>query len=242
MSKSISSFQPVAKYSRTKSERHYTRVHVPFARRLLMAKPQVISYHTNVARREYDLNGRWQQRPSAWRFVILRFEEGGRLDFTEEEQRIVANDHRNCLKELRACGVTESVLYDGFTGQTSVAKYLFEFDRHPTTSPEQARVQVQHLSNTFVAVARGVFGLRRVALNLVNSEAETEPLEEEGQQPTGALLPATEKVAYLEVYFDHDEWGDPLFARDDVRELLKDPFFAVASGYKVDEQCGLDRR
>jgi hypothetical protein len=242
MSKSISSFLPVSKHPQARSERHYVQVHVPFARRLLLAKPQVISYHTNRARSEYDLNGRWRQRPNAWRFVVLRFEEGQGLGFTEEERRVVSNDHRNCLRGLRGCPVTEEVLHDRLAGQTSLAKYLFEFDRYPTTPFEEARERARELGTEFLARAGSAFGIRRISLNLVDGEAETGALDEEGQLITGRLLPETDKVAFLEVYFDHEEWGDGLFAQDGLRELLVDPFFAVARGYKIDERCGLDRR
>ena len=242
MSKSISSFQPVAKHSRAKSERHYVQVHVPFARQLLLARPQVISYHTNRARHEYDLSGNWRKEPAAWRFVVLRFEEGTGLDFTEDERQVVSDDHKNCLKGMRGFSVTESVLHHSLTGQTSLAKYLFEFDRHPTTAAEEARERAHNLAHSFVDATSETFGLRRVALNLVRREAATEPMEEEGQRITDRVLPETDKVAYLEVYFDHEEWGDPIFARDDIRLLLQDPFFAKVSGYKVDERCGLDRR
>ncbi|MFQ5516676.1 MAG: hypothetical protein ACE5E8_03805 [Acidimicrobiia bacterium] len=242
MSKSISRFRPVVQQSPAESERHYVEVHVPFAQRMLRGKPQVITYHTNLVVGEYDVRGRWQQSPTAWRFVVLTFEEGASLAFTDDEKRIVSNDHRNCLQELRACSVAERVMFDQLSGQTSLAKYLFEFDRRPDTPHDEAKQHIEHIAERFLEAAHGAFGLRRVILNHVLSEAVTEPLDQEGQLITGRLRPDTDKTAYLEVYFDNDDWGGDLFEQPAIRELLADRCFAVAKGYLVDERCGLDRR
>jgi hypothetical protein len=138
-SKSISRFNPVSTLALEECERHYTEVHFPFARQLLRGKPQVVSYHTNRVLRQYDINGGWRQRPTAWRFVILRFEEGRSLEVSEEERRLIADDHLNCLRDLRSCPVAEEDVIDRCRNQTAMAKYLFEFDRSRDTVPRLLR-------------------------------------------------------------------------------------------------------
>ncbi len=242
MATSISRFDPVSTHPVEESERHYRDVHFRFARHLLRGKPQVRSYHTNRVLAQHDLNGDWQQRPTAWRFVILRFEPGRGLELTQDEQQTIARDHPNCLRNLRSCPVEEEVLLDEVRGQTALDKYLVELDRRPESPPEEAAAHVDGLVTGLLEQARGAFGVRRITVHRVLGEGETEPMDEAGQRPTGRMLAETTKLAYVEVYVDHDEWGDELFARPRVRELLRDPWFGIANAYRVEERCGIDRR
>ncbi len=92
--KSNFQFMPLAGQSRWASDRHYRRVHTPFARVQLRAMPQVLSYDTNRAVAEWDIAGVWHQRPRAFRFVMLRFEPGRSLEFPPSARARVAEDHR----------------------------------------------------------------------------------------------------------------------------------------------------
>ena len=241
VTKTIGRIEPLSTQPVEESERHYVEVHTRWARHRLRQLPEVTAYHTNRVLRQYDIRGGWAQRPSAWRFVILRF-EGPRISFTPEDRATIARDHLNCLKNLRSCVVDEQVLLDQRSGQTAFEKYLFEYDRAPDTSREQADADLDALLRSLLDLADGAFGLRLVALNRVVAEAEALRADEPGQVPTGRLLDDTTKLAYLEIYFDQQEWGDDFFARDDVGATLRSGSFEVANGYHVHEACGMDRR
>ena len=241
MTKSIARFDPVSTHPVEESERHYVEVHARWARQRLRQLPAVLSYHTNLVMRQYDMRGDWRQRPTAWRFVVLRF-EGERLGFTPVDSALVARDHLNCLRDLRSCVVDERVLLDQRRGQTTFEKYLFEYDRSPDVTPGEADMALDVLVDCVVPAARDAFGLRLLVLNRVLAESEALPSREPGQVPTERLLPETTKHAYLEWYFDHQEWGDDFFAAHNVRRALQDAPFAIANGYHVHEACGLDRR
>ena len=109
MGKVIGRFDPTPSRTPEECERHYTQVHVRMAQDLLRPMPTLISYHTDRAVAQADVNGGWSQRPRAWRFVVLRFTPGATLAFTPEQTEMVAQDHVNCLYRLRSCEVEESV-------------------------------------------------------------------------------------------------------------------------------------
>lgn len=241
MTKSIARFDPVSAHPVEESEHHYVEVHARWARRRLREFPAVRSYHTNRVLRQYDMLGGWRQRPTAWRFVVLRF-DGERIGFTPADSALIARDHLNCLRDLRSCVVEERVLHDERRDQTAFEKYLFEYDRSPDVTREEADKSLDAIVDRVVPAARDAFGLRLLVLNRVLAESEALPSREPGQVPTGRLLPETTKHAYMEWYFDHQEWGDDFFAVDDVRRALQEAPFAVANGYHVQEKCGLDRR
>ena len=77
MGKVIGRFDPTPSRTPEECERHYTEVHVHMAQDLLRPMPSLLSYHTNRAVAQADVNGSWRQRPRAWRFVVLRFTPGG---------------------------------------------------------------------------------------------------------------------------------------------------------------------
>ena len=108
------------------------------AQDLLRPMPSLLSYHTNRAVAQADVNGGWRQRPRAWRFVVLRFTPGETLAFTPEQNEMVAQDHVNCLYRLRSCEVEESVLFDRVGGQLALAKFMIEADRAPGVDGEAA--------------------------------------------------------------------------------------------------------
>ena len=236
MNKSIAQFQPLAGQSREDADRHYSKVHTRFARAQLRAMPHVLSYHTNRAEAEYDLAGGWGQRPRAFRFVILRFAPGRSLEFPPDVRERVAQDHRLFLRELRGFAVDEEVLVDRLDGQTALVKYLFEYER-----VAEARPSLDELAATLCELG-DTFGLRRIVLNRVRAEAVAESIDEPGQRPTTRPLPDTAKQAFVEIYFDHRDWAEEWFARPAVRVALIGPAWALARGYRVTEECGLDRR
>lgn len=240
--KSISRFLPVTTHPVQESERHYTQVHFPWAQRLLRDQPQVRSYHINLAVRQYDPLGRFGRRPEAWRFVLLTFDQGRRLEFDARTSDAIAQDHPNCLRDLRGTPVEESVVRSRLTGQTALAKYLVELDRTPETPTSEAVEGLELLTGSLVERLDAEGDFRLLRMNRVLGEAETAPVVEPGQRTTGEMLPDTTKTGYLEIYFDDACAGDAFFAQPNVLRLFDDPRFARMSVYHVKERCGLDRR
>jgi hypothetical protein len=240
--KSIAQFHPLAGQSREAADRHYLEVHSPFARRTLRDMPHVLSYHINRADAQFDLNGTWAQQPGAFRFIVLRFAEGRSLEFPPDVRARVAEDHRNFLRELRGFGVDEAVIVDRLSGQTSLVKYLVEYERAPGEPADPFAALFGQLGEQLRELTGDVFGLRRIAVNRVRAEAAAEPIDEPGQRPTDRRLPSTTKHGFVELYFDHREWAEEWFGRPDVRTALFDPRWAIARAYRVTEECGFDRR
>ena len=240
--KSIAHFLPLADLPREAADRHYREVHTRFARAELRGMPHVLSYHTNRADAEFDLAGGWNQRPRAFRFVVLRFVPGHSLGFSQRTRDRLSEDHRIFLRELRSFMVDEQVLVDRLSGQTALVKYLFEYER-PADSPASAGESVfGALTGRLAAAADSeAFGLRRIVTNRVRAEVAAEPIDEPGQRSTDRLLPETAKHAFVELWFDHRDWAEEWFALPQVREALLDPWWVLARGYRTTEECGLDR-
>ena len=236
--KSIAQFQPLAGQRRSASDRHYRQVHTPFARRTLRAMPHVLSYHTNRARAQLDVAGGWSARPHAFRFVVLRFEAGRSLEFPPEVRAQIAEDHRNFLREFRGFAVDEDVLLDRLRGQTALVKYLVEYEGADGRAVNALRDAVAVVA----AEKPDRYGLRQVLLNRVTAESAAEPIDEPGQRTTDRLLPATDKAAFLELYFDARDRAEEWFAHPDVHAALFDQDWTSARASRVTEECGLDRR
>lgn len=240
-SKSIAQFDPVSSRPLAECERHYVEVHAPYARRLLLDLDHVVTYQTARAVAQYDVAGGWRQQPAAWRFVVLRFRAGRGLQLSPDVSEVIAQDHRNFLRGLRSCAVQERLLVDRRSGQTHHEHYLVELERRPKADAGEAADRVEELARG-LAEQSTAFGLRLAVLNTVQAEVAAAPIDEPGQHPLGRLLPETTKVAYLEFAFDHREWAEEWFSRPTVRQLIQDPWFAVARGYRLDVECGLDKR
>src|SRR6476619_4668353 len=174
MGKVIGRFDPTPSRTSEECERHYTEVHVHMAQDLLRPMPSLLSYHTNRAVAQADVNGGWRQRPRAWRFVVLRFTPGQTLAFTPEQNEMVAQDHVNCLYRLRSCEVEEQVLFDRVDGQLALAKFMIEADRAPGIDSEAAWDAFSALADRVRGAMAGAFGARRLILNRVVSEVECE--------------------------------------------------------------------
>lgn len=248
MVKSITRFEPSALYPVEECERHYIEVHTRFVRHLFRQLETALTYHTNRVLRQYDLCGRWYQRPMAWRFVVTRL-QGDLLSrgaaLPESVRALYGQDHTNFLRDLRSFPVEEDTLFDRIEGQTAFAKYLFEFDRPPERPSAEAYGHLRQFVETLFERAGEAFGLRRVVLNRVLKEAESAPIREPGQAFTpDRYLPDTTKLAFLEVYFDQEERGDEFFAdnRPQVEALVRAPAFPLANLYHVEERCGVDKR
>jgi hypothetical protein len=239
MGKSIGRFDPTPSRAPEECERHYTQVHVRMAQDLLRPVPSLLSYHTNRAVAQADVNGGWNQRPRAWRFVVLRFTPGATLAFTPEQNEMVAQDHVNCLYRLRQGDVDEHVLLDRVDRQLALAKFMIEADRAPGVSGDAAWEAFSALADRVRGAMDGAFGARRLILNRALNEVECEPLDVEGQRPIG-LLEDTSRVGYIEAYFDHARWGEEALSVVAAEGAIRNPALIGANLLRVEEQAPLD--
>jgi hypothetical protein len=239
MGKSIGRFDPTPSRTAEECERHYTQVHVRMAQDLLRPVPSLLSYHTNRAVAQADVNGGWNQRPRAWRFVVLRFTPGATLAFTPEQNEMVAQDHVNCLYRLRQGDVDERVLLDRVDRQLALAKFMIEADRAPGVSGDSAWEAFSALADRVRGAMDGAFGARRLILNRVLNEVECEPLDVEGQRPIG-ISEDTTRVGYIEAYFDHARWGEEALGVVAAEGALRNPALVDANLLRVEEQAPLD--
>lgn len=239
MGKSIGRFDPTPSRTPEECERHYTQVHVRMAQDLLRPMPSLLSYHTVRAVAQADVTGGWNQRPRAWRFVVLRFTPGATLAFSAEQNEMVAQDHVNCLYRLRQGDVDEHVLLDRVGGQLAMAKFMIEADRAPGVDAGTAWDAFTRLADRVHSAMDGAFGARRLILNRVLNEVKCEPLDVEGQRPIG-LLKDTTRVGYIEAYFDHARWGEDALGVLAAEGILRDPALADANLLRVEELAPLD--
>jgi hypothetical protein len=237
--KSIGRFDPTPSRTPEECERHYTQVHVRMAQDLLRPMPSLLSYHTNRAVAQADVNGGWKQRPRAWRFVVLRFTPGETLAFSPEQNEMVAQDHTNCLYRLRQGDADEHVLLDRVDRQLALAKFLIEADRAPGVHADTAWDVFNALADRVRGVMDGAFGARRLILNRMLNEVECEPLDVEGQRPIG-LLEDTTRVGYIEAYFDHARWGEEALNVIAASGALRDPALQDVNLLRVEEAAALD--
>jgi hypothetical protein len=238
MGKVIGRFDPTPSWTPEECERHYTQVHVRMAQDLLRPMPSLLSYYTDRAVAQADVNGRWSQRPRAWRFVVLRFTPGETLAFTAEQNEMVAQDHVNCLYKLRSCDVDETVLLDRVDGPFALSKFMIEADRAAGVDAGTAWSAFSRLGDRVQRAVDGAFGVRCLIINRVLNEVECETLDAEGQRPVG-LLEDTTRVGYIEVYFDHARWGEEALGGIAAGDGLRDAALTDVNLLRVEEQAPL---
>ena len=239
MGKSLGRFDPTPSRTPEECERHYTQVHVRMAQDLLRPVPSLLSYHTNRAVAQADVTGGWNQRPRAWRFVVLRFTPGETLAFTPEQNEMVAQDHVNCLYRLRQGDVDEHVLLDRVDRQLALAKFMLEADRAAGVEADAAWAAFSALADRLRGVMDGAFGARRLIVNRVLNEVECEPVDVEGQRPIGLLEDST-RVGYIEAYFDHARWGEEALGGLVAEGALRDHALVDVNLLRVEELAPLD--
>ena len=239
MGKSLGRFDPTPSRTPEECERHYTQVHVRMAQDLLRPMPSLLSYHTNRAVAQADVTGGWNQRPRAWRFVVLRFTPGETLAFTPEQNEMVAQDHVNCLYRLRQGDVDEHVLLDRVDRQLALAKFMLEADRAAGVEADAAWAAFSALADRLRGVMDGAFGARRLIVNRVLNEVECEPMDVEGQRPIGLLEDST-RVGYIEAYFDHARWGEEALGGLVAEGALRDHALVDVNLLRVEELAPLD--
>jgi hypothetical protein len=246
--KKISYLLPVG--DREESERHYAAVHHTFARKQFrLASPDLIGYHANRAIAQFDLNGRFEQRPEAWRFVITRWEahdgeEGHTVAFMSETVRnLFYADRPNCIGSVAASDVEEAVLIDRMSGQTALTKYLFRYAADQLGDHETftSYYRDEHLP-ALLAALNAADGLRLFVSNRVLRQAELVKRPDGTMEYTGRYVDRPSTYYYEEYYFDHDGLAEEFFTSPAALCLLRDSAYGRIAGYHVEEKCGVDRR
>jgi hypothetical protein len=244
--KRMSRFQPTQLRPFADAEAHYIGIHHRFAREMFRHHaPAVLRYATARATARLDINGRFDQEPDVWRFIVLKYEDAGSEAGTAwlppwAERTIVA-DHTNFLREVRPFLVEENVLIDRRSNQTSTHKYVIEFERDPAVDGGEVAAR-DELRELMLELADERFGLRLFVENRVVAEAEMAPVSEPGQAYSGRTLAATSMTHLDEWYFDHPAWGDEFFAMPQVTEALRHMAgYARIACHRVDELVGVDR-
>lgn len=248
--KRMSRFLPTRRRPFEEAERHYLEIHHRFARGLFRHHaPTVQRYATARAVAQYDINGRFDQEPDVWRFIVLEFPDPspapGEGDTKGKEwlpawaERLIVGDHTNFLREVRPFTVDKAVLVDRRSGQLTSAKFVFEFER--TAADEARQRDRETIRNLLVEKARSAFGLRLFLENTVVSEAQMVEVFEPGQAYGGTLLEETTMDVIQELYFDHRDWGEEFFADPEVVAVLREANCSRIGGYRVEELVGVDR-
>jgi hypothetical protein len=243
--KTFARFMPPPRLGVDEAERHYSRVHVPLARRLLAQHVAITTYSVIRAARQLDANGGWDANVSAWRFATQRFAPAAATTaFDPRVRERLARDHVNCLYQLRRCEVDEEIVLDRMRGQVSFASYLVELDRLPSASDGDARDRARALVDLLSSAAEQIQGVRQIISNTVLRETLAEPLRDERQILTDSFLPGTDKIAYVEVLADEEWSGTELFAEEKVAEWFAaaPQSFTVAACYRTEQGCGFDKR
>jgi hypothetical protein len=245
--KRISRLNPAQSVGRESAERHYTTVHYPFARRLLREHgTKVRRYATNRADRQYSIAGRFDEEPTAWRFVLLDVDDDldGAVGYLPRwAQPLIWQDHAKCIEGMAAWEVEPGVIVDTRSGQLSSAKFLFLYDGG-SSEEELADRRNRYLDAHVPSMKKLVGdtdGLRLYVSNLVVRAAETSGEHGPSASYTGGYLDRPSLVAIDEFWFDNAACGDELFSSDQALGLLRDSPLGRAEGYLVSETIGLDR-
>lgn len=243
--KRMSRFQPPVAVGRDAAERHYAEVHHPFARRLFRDHgDQVHRYVANRADWQYSLNGRFEEAPSAWRFVITEVDDAiadASAWIPSWAQPLIWRDHDKCIQGIEAWEVDEQIVVDHRCGQLSTAKYLFLHEVSSAWSGQREHYLASHVP-AFGRLLDDAFGARLYTANVVRRQAATSDEHGPGASYTGAYRDAATVVGLDEVYFDNGDWAAEFFGRPEVVALLRDGPFGRVEGYQVHETVGVDKR
>lgn len=243
--KRISSFMPSALATAEEAEAHYDRIHHAFGRYFLGRASNVVRYVTHRALGQYDINGRFEQRPDVWRFVLT---ENVVTDASNAAGWLppdlvgqVWQDHTKFLRDLASYEVDEQIAADRRSGQTTFVKYMFW---HVADSEDDAdgarRTYLDRLAELKQHV-EPAFGFRLLVSNTVLRQLESAAIAEPAQKFTGGYFDRSHISGIDELYFDSLSAGAEFFSAPAVRALLR-PRATEIRGYLVSEQTGLDRR
>lgn len=245
MIKAINRFDPVQSRSFEEAERHYLEIHHAFARAMHRRNDFVLQYVPNRALRQYDINGRFDQSPDAWRYVFhLRRDDlpDAQAFLPDADRETIWKDHTRCLRNIRALEVEPEVIADRCSGQMTFVKYIFEYhstDAVPAADAERWYTN-DHLPGLRALLA-DAFGFRKCVTNRALRQGVIRALQEEGQILTGEYVDPASVYRIEEYWFDNHAWGSDFFFDEQVRSLLGAPELGRIEGYLVEEKCGVDK-
>ena len=243
--KRISRLNPPPSVGRERAERHYTTVHHPFARRLLRDHgPRVRRYSVDRADWQYSLSGRFEEQPTAWRFVVLEVDDDlpDALGYLPPwVQPLLWTDHAKCIERMAAWEVEARTVVDRRSGQLSSAKFVFLYE----SAAKDGGDRLAHYRDVHVPaladLVRDAFGARLYVSNTVIREAETSDEHGPAASYTGAYLERSTLLAIDEIWFDNIEWGADAFGSAPGLALLRDSELGRVEGYAVEETVGVDK-
>lgn len=243
--KRISRFQPPVAVGRDRAERHYADVHHPFARRLFREHGDLLTrYVANRADRQHSLRGRFEEEPTAWRFVITEVDDDvpdASAWLPAWAQPLIWDDHRKCIASIEAWEVDETVVVDQRCGQVSMVKQLFLYAAADTSGGGVERYLAEHVPALAELFAQA-FGARLYLSNVVRRQAATSDDFGAGAAYTGGYAPQASMMAVAETYFDAAEWAEEFYSSAAVVRLLQRSPWARVEGYSVTETVGVDKR
>lgn len=242
--KRILTFQRASLVPAEQCERHYLHVHSAWALREIRAMDDMVGYHTNLFLGQWDLLGGFQQVPDEWRYASMRSRRGGRGGFPRAVLAFLSQDHQNFLSHLRGFSVEESIWVDRRSGQMTSDKYVVVLDRPDELRPEEAVAAAEGVERRLAELFANAYGARLMVVNQVLSEVAYDPLREPGQLINGRPPQESDRLAYIELYFDHEHLGEEFFATSEVLATVRESPFAPtgAAAYHVLERAGHDKR
>jgi hypothetical protein len=242
--KRIMQFQPSALRPREECERHYLDVHSAWAVRTFRGMDDLVSYHTNLVVRQWDIAGGFGRSPDLWRFAEMRSTPDGAFEFPRGVAEMLSDDHQNFLSHLRRFDVEERVLFDRRSGQLTSAKYVIVLDRPDGLASAEVPRGVAQVVDVLGALLEDSYGARLLVEDRVLCERENVAMREPGQRPTGRVMADSSRLAFLALHFDDEVWGDEFFARPEVRRAMLDAGFGPGwcAAYHVFERAPHDRR
>ena len=205
------------------SERIYTGQLIPLARELFQSDPRRLSYETLRVVAEHRSGVGWTAPETAWRFTVATQvpaddqSEADRTAIPESMREQIARLTELCCRDLHRLQVNQTAAWpDDDAAPASGAGAVLVLERAGNDaelsedSPE---------SGTLVELSRAIAERgARVRVELVVSESETRAIREPGQIYTGALLPASDFLAVIEIDGSDDVIGDVI---DDLRDILE---------------------
>ncbi len=86
-------------------------------------------------------------------------------------------------------------------------KYVVVLDRPEDLDAAAASAAVDEVVGVLAAAFDATYGARRMTCDRVLLERENAPMREPGQLPTGRRLDESRRLAFVELYLDHEMWG-----------------------------------
>lgn len=207
---------------------------------------KVRRYATNLADRQYAINGRLEENPTAWRFVILYVDDD--LDdafgyLPRSAQPLIWQDHAKCIDGMAVWEVDSRAVVDKRYGQLSSAKFLILYSGRSSEEhlAERRRQYLDVHLPSLTKLQRNAFGVRLYVSNLVVREAEISDEHGPSASCTGGYLGRVSLAVVYEFWLDDAKCGDDFFSSGEAIGLLRDSPLGGIEVYVFSETIGFDR-